>query len=91
MIERGVVKDLHDQLLTGDKEQQASAVAHIRDLCAEKEEYREVFASTVPHLAGLIDTAATPDSLALTHIAAQVSNLASSQSTIAWPFTSGKV
>ena len=72
MIERGVVKDLHDQLLTGDKEQQASAVSHIRDLCAEKEEYREVFASTVPHLAGLIDTTAAPDSLALTHIAAQV-------------------
>lgn len=74
MIERGVVKDLHDQLLTGDKEQQASAVAHIRDLCAEKEEYREVFASTVPHLAGLIDSTAAADSLALTHIAAQVEN-----------------
>lgn len=74
MIERDVVKDLHDQLLTGDKEQQASAVGHIRDLCAEREEYREMFASTVPHLAGLIDTTAAADTLALTHIAAQVEN-----------------
>ncbi len=30
MIEQGVVKDLIDQLLTGDKEQQASAATHIR-------------------------------------------------------------
>jgi hypothetical protein len=58
MIERGVVKDLHDQLLTGVVEKQEQAASAIRDLCAEREEYREVFASTVPHLAGLIDTTA---------------------------------
>ena len=71
MIERGVVEDLHNQLLSGDKEQQASAVVHIRDLCAEREEYRDQFASTIPHLSGLIDTTASAESLPLTHIAAQ--------------------
>ncbi len=32
MIETGVVKDLIDQLLNGDKEQQAAAALHVRQV-----------------------------------------------------------
>jgi hypothetical protein len=48
----------------------------VRDLCAEMEEYRTAFGrvGTVQRLVGLLESSAAPDTVPLTHIAAQALN-----------------
>ena len=40
MLDPEIMKDLHQKLSSGDAGEQAQSALHIRDLCAEKEEYR---------------------------------------------------
>lgn len=69
MMDPEIVKDLHQKLSSGDAREQAQSALHIRDLCAEKEEYRATLGSVVAPLVGLLDAA--PGSQPLTHTAAQ--------------------
>ena len=69
MLDADIVTDLHQKLSSGDAQEQAQSALHIRDLCAEKEEYRGSLGSVVAPLVGLLDAA--PASQQLTHTAAQ--------------------
>ena len=69
MLDSEIVNELHQKLFAGDAHEQAQSALHIRDLCAEKEEYRASLGNVVAPLVGLLDAA--PASQSLTHTAAQ--------------------